>query len=209
MLKEMDVERTHLSLPEAAKQSGLSRVYLAQLLRTGPIEGFRLGREGFVYTDSLQKFLATDRRTGPKGSRKTSAQRTVQLSLNFAVTTEDEAALPLSGENASSQQHLLLSLLHDPDTLNTYLLRQIAVHLAQVSWEEWHTLLLGRDIDNQEVLVPLLERLNPNDKDIFLKALARGDFYEQTETVRDHFHLSLERVSVKIRKNAEKEMTPP
>jgi hypothetical protein len=34
------------------------------------IDGFQLGREWFIYTDSLEKFLATPRKSGPKGPRK-------------------------------------------------------------------------------------------------------------------------------------------
>jgi excisionase family DNA binding protein len=70
MLKNIDIDREHISTPEAAKRSGLSRVYIAQLLRKGTLDGFRLGREGFIYTDSLEQFLATPRKTGPKPGPK-------------------------------------------------------------------------------------------------------------------------------------------
>ena len=70
MHKNIDLHREYISTPEAAKRTGLSRVYMAQLLRKGTLEGFRLGREGFIYTDSLEQFLATDRKTGPKPGPK-------------------------------------------------------------------------------------------------------------------------------------------
>ncbi len=70
MLKDIDTSREYLSAPEAAKRSGLSRVYIAQLLRKGSLEGFRLGREGFIYSDSLDQFLATKRKPGPKPGPK-------------------------------------------------------------------------------------------------------------------------------------------
>jgi len=44
--------------------------YLTQLLRAHTLEGFQLGREWFIYTDSLEKFLAIPRKSGPKGPRK-------------------------------------------------------------------------------------------------------------------------------------------
>jgi hypothetical protein len=45
-------------------------VYLAQLLRKGTLEGFKIDREWFIYTDSLEQFLAKTRKPGPRGPRK-------------------------------------------------------------------------------------------------------------------------------------------
>jgi excisionase family DNA binding protein len=70
MLKDIDTNRDHLTTPEAAERSGLTRTYLALLLRRGTLEGFRHGRDWFVYTDSLEAFLATPRKSGPRGPRK-------------------------------------------------------------------------------------------------------------------------------------------
>ena len=70
MLKEFDTSREYITTPEAAKRSGLSKVYLAHLLKKGTLEGFQLGRDWLVYTDSLERFLATPRKSGPKGPRK-------------------------------------------------------------------------------------------------------------------------------------------
>lgn len=70
MLKNIDTTRDYLTTPEAAERSGLTRVYLALLLRKGTLEGFRRGRDWFVYADSLEAFLATPRKSGPKGPRK-------------------------------------------------------------------------------------------------------------------------------------------
>jgi hypothetical protein len=72
MLKDIDTNREYIPTPEAARKSGLSRIYLARLLREHTLEGFQLGREWFVYTDSLEKFLATPRKPGPKGPFKKS-----------------------------------------------------------------------------------------------------------------------------------------
>jgi excisionase family DNA binding protein len=70
MLKNIDQGRECITTPEAAKRSGLSKVYLAHLLKKGTLEGFQVGRDWCVYTDSLQKFLETPRKSGPKGPRK-------------------------------------------------------------------------------------------------------------------------------------------
>lgn len=70
MDKSPDTQRGYITTPEAARRSGLTRIYLAHLLRRGTLEGFHLGRDWLVYTDSLEHFLATPRKPGPKGPRK-------------------------------------------------------------------------------------------------------------------------------------------
>jgi excisionase family DNA binding protein len=70
MVQTIDLSRGRITTAEAAKRSGLSSTYLAQLARTGKIEGFQLGREWFLYIDSFEQFLATPRKSGPKGPRK-------------------------------------------------------------------------------------------------------------------------------------------
>jgi len=70
ILKNADLNREYITTSEAAKRSRLSNIYLAQLLREGKLEGFRVAREWLIYVDSLEKFLATPRKSGPKGPRK-------------------------------------------------------------------------------------------------------------------------------------------
>lgn len=70
MLKDANLNREYITTSEAAKRSNLSNIYLAQLLRQGKLEGFRVAREWLIYVDSLEKFLATPRKSGPKGPRK-------------------------------------------------------------------------------------------------------------------------------------------
>jgi excisionase family DNA binding protein len=75
MVDEIDTKRTYLTTPQAAQRTGFSKTYLTQLLRKGVLEGFRLGRDWLIYTDSLERFLATDRKPGPKGPRKKATPR--------------------------------------------------------------------------------------------------------------------------------------
>ena len=70
MLENADTKRAYITTPQAAQHTGLSKNYLTQLLRNGTLEGFRLGRDWLIYTDSLERFLATQRKPGPKGPRK-------------------------------------------------------------------------------------------------------------------------------------------
>ncbi len=70
MRKDIDTSREYITTSQAARRSGLSSVYLTQLLRRGTLEGFQLAREWLIYTDSLDQFLAKPRKSGPKGPRK-------------------------------------------------------------------------------------------------------------------------------------------
>lgn len=75
MPEKIDLDREHITTSEASKRSDLSQGYLTQLLREHSLEGFQMGREWFIYTDSLEKFLATPRKSGPKGPRKKATQK--------------------------------------------------------------------------------------------------------------------------------------
>ena len=68
-------ERVLLSTAEASTIAHLGREYIQRLLRQGRLEGVKLGHDWLVYEDSLQRFLAQPRKTGPKGPRKQSSQQ--------------------------------------------------------------------------------------------------------------------------------------
>jgi hypothetical protein len=71
-----DTPRREISTQEASQISGLSLNHLAYLLRQGKLEGRRFGQRMWViYADSLERFLATERKPGPKGPRKKAAQK--------------------------------------------------------------------------------------------------------------------------------------
>ena len=70
MLKNVETGREFITTSQAAKRSSLTTAYITYLLRKGTLEGFQLAREWFIYTDSLELFLATPRKSGPKGPRK-------------------------------------------------------------------------------------------------------------------------------------------
>jgi hypothetical protein len=72
--KSAQPDREYITTIEAEKRSGLSRNYLALLLRKGVLEGFRPSRDWFIYIDSLEQFLNSERKPGPRGPRKKSEQ---------------------------------------------------------------------------------------------------------------------------------------
>jgi excisionase family DNA binding protein len=77
MPSNINLDREYITTAEAAKRANLSMVYIRQRLREHQIDGFQLGREWFVYTDSLEVFLAAPRKSGPKGPRKKSSATTL------------------------------------------------------------------------------------------------------------------------------------
>lgn len=67
---DLKTDRELITTTEAEQRSGLTRNYLALLLRQGKLEGRRPARDWFIYTDSLEQFLKKERKSGPKGPRK-------------------------------------------------------------------------------------------------------------------------------------------
>jgi hypothetical protein len=70
MTTEPSEKREYITTPQASELADLSANYIATLLRKKKLEGFQLGRDWFVYTDSLNQFLQATRKPGPKGPRK-------------------------------------------------------------------------------------------------------------------------------------------
>ena len=86
--RSVDLNREYIRTSEAAKRANLSMPYLTQLLRGRVLDGFQLGREWFIYTDSLEKFLATPRKSGPKGPRK----KTVKAPQNATPEQKEDTS---------------------------------------------------------------------------------------------------------------------
>ena len=70
VLKNINPNREYITTIQAAERSDLSAIYLRQLLRQGKLEGFQIGRDWYVYSDSLDIFLQQKRKPGPKGPRR-------------------------------------------------------------------------------------------------------------------------------------------
>lgn len=78
--------REEISTDEAVQRSGLSRNQITNLLRQGKLEGHNFGgRYWVVYVDSLERYLASPRKTGPKGPR-TSKNTNSHVQLVDAAT---------------------------------------------------------------------------------------------------------------------------
>jgi hypothetical protein len=79
-LFDVTTNRACLTSTQARKYADLSNVYLAQLLRKGTLEGFKIDREWFIYLDSLEEFLSRHRKPGPKGPRISTPKEEVAAS---------------------------------------------------------------------------------------------------------------------------------
>jgi hypothetical protein len=49
-------------------------VHIRRLITKGQLDGFQIGRDWLVYTDSLEKYMATPHKPGPKGPIKKKKQ---------------------------------------------------------------------------------------------------------------------------------------
>lgn len=80
MLQDIDASRKFVPTPEASQISGLSKSHITRLLKSEALEGFQLGRDWFVYTDSLERYIATPHKPGPKGPiKRKSTQEEVHI----------------------------------------------------------------------------------------------------------------------------------
>jgi hypothetical protein len=90
METEKSVSRRELSTAEASKLSGLSLNQITHLLRQGKLEGRRFGKRiWIVYADSLEHYLATPHKSGPKGPRTKIIQNAVDATKTTAMDTGD------------------------------------------------------------------------------------------------------------------------
>jgi hypothetical protein len=90
METEKLVSRRELSTAEASRLSGLSLNQITHLLRQGKLEGRRFGqRIWIVYADSLEHYLATPHKSGPKGPRAKTTQSAVDATKSTAKDTGD------------------------------------------------------------------------------------------------------------------------
>ena len=79
--------REKLSTDEAVQRSGLSRSQITNLLRQGKLEGQNFGgRYWIVYADSLERYLASPRKSGPKGPRTASTTTNAGSDTSLAET---------------------------------------------------------------------------------------------------------------------------
>lgn len=84
MRNAIDTNREYLPTPQAAQQAHVTRLHIARLLRNNKLEGFQLGREWFVYVDSLERYLATPRKTGPKKKKLTDERMETEKNAEHA-----------------------------------------------------------------------------------------------------------------------------
>lgn len=69
--EKRETSRQELSTTEASQISGLSRNHITLLLRQGKLEGRNFDhRLWTVYADSLERYMATPHKSGPKGPRR-------------------------------------------------------------------------------------------------------------------------------------------
>jgi excisionase family DNA binding protein len=90
-------DRLLLSTAEASKISGLSKVHIQYLVRTGRVEGTKPGgHDWMIYEDSLRAFLMQSRspgRKGPRGPRRKREVRHTEQGERVLLSTAEAQAL--------------------------------------------------------------------------------------------------------------------
>jgi excisionase family DNA binding protein len=66
-------DRTLLPTAVACQRTGFSRGYIQRLLKSGRVEGIKLGHDWLIYEDSLAAFLAQPRQRGRPKRQRTSS----------------------------------------------------------------------------------------------------------------------------------------
>src|SRR6266852_213827 len=89
-LLDAKTNRECLTSSQARQRSDLSSVYLAQLLRKGTLEGFKIDREWFIYAASLEQFLAKNRKPGPRGPRKPASSGDIEDTNHASHQSREE-----------------------------------------------------------------------------------------------------------------------
>ncbi len=90
MQDEQINHRKELTTQEASQISGLSRNHITLLLRQAKLEGRNFGQRLWtVYADSLERYIATHHKSGPKGPRKKPALESQTTSAPAAAIQHD------------------------------------------------------------------------------------------------------------------------
>lgn len=135
-------------------------------------------------------------------------KKQITVRLTFTATlgverareaTRDEGTTDYASEYVLRQQHLLEALLADQEALEQFLVRRVALQLEQTTWEEWHTLLLGELVGDEEILAPVVGRLSGEEQAYF--AADGEEFHERTDLLRSWFETKLERTEVQVRED--------
>lgn len=81
-------DRVLLPTAAACERTGFSRGYIQRLLKSGRIEGVKLGHDWLLYEDSLVSFLAQRRERGrPKGHPALNSESSVAEGDTFSENT--------------------------------------------------------------------------------------------------------------------------
>ena len=141
-----------------------------------PLKRYKVTFEFFLDIDELTDELATEN---------------IRRYSNFTELVRS----PEHWEHVERQRHLLQALLEDEEVLREYVQNEVASQL-EVRVEEQVKERLG-DIDRDEdILIPLIDQLPPEDAVPFEEAIENGVFYENTEEFSRCFNLNLRRVSI-------------
>ena len=128
-------------------------------------------------------------------------ERKFQLSLTFAIHVTEDAIQPktlFDEESAALPQQnrrLLLALFNAGETSLVQTIKyMLALHLGQYEMDDWETLLLGHAPSLEELLLPVINTLDPSDAAALQAAIKDDTFFQRVEDFRKCFQFNLEQV---------------
>jgi hypothetical protein len=130
-----------------------------------------------------------------------------RVTIDFSVTITDDETMPAGDGVAGSlerERRLLLALLkHDRDLLTEFLKKYVLIEMAALDMNELEIRMLGRRVNEQALLAPVIESMSAADAGFFTHALIRGAYAVETEHFSECIKVHLKEVALTERRLAD------
>jgi hypothetical protein len=135
-----------------------------------------------------------------------------RVTIDFSVTITDDETMP-SGDGATGsmerERRLLFALLeHDGDLLTEVLKKYVLTEMATLDMNELEVKALGRSVNEQALLAPVIDSLSAADAGFFAHALTRGAYAVETEHFSESISVHLKEVALTERRLADVHRRP-
>jgi hypothetical protein len=134
-------------------------------------------------------------------------QTAFRVTIDFSITISDDETMPYV-EGATGyverERRLLLALLkQDGDLLTAFLKKYVLAEMAAIDMDELERMVLGRKVNEQALLAPVINTMSAADVDFFASALTRGAYAVETERFSECIKVDLEEVALTERRLAD------
>ena len=124
-----------------------------------------------------------------------------RLDIHFELDIDDSSLStfedPSMQEYMERQKRLFDAILAHPEAFEHLQVYFLTAHFECMSWKDWYNLHLGSsEIDIEDVLRPVIDKLNSDDKEWFEDGIAQGVFFESVETTHDCFTTTIKNINI-------------